>query len=101
MIDGATSIWAGVRKPPRNESAGHRARRQPRTTGGTDSVAFALRSLANRAKLRLNRWVRAFAKFPEYPQDTRRCNASIPKGFETWPPCSDSKDGAHPSGELG
>jgi hypothetical protein len=37
------------------------------TPEGADSVAFALRSLANRAKLRLNWWVRAPAKFPEDP----------------------------------
>src|SRR5580704_12885366 len=64
------------------------------TPDGTDSVAVALRSLANRAKLRLNGWIRASAKFPENPQDTRRCNGSgEPRGKHLSP-----EGGRHASG---
>ena len=45
-------------------------------TGGTDSRLAALRSLANRDKLRFNRWVCASAEFSQDPQDTRRRNGS-------------------------
>src|SRR5271163_2090375 len=45
-------------------------------TGGTDGALAALRSLANRDKLRFNRWVCASAEFSQDPQDTRRHNGS-------------------------